>query len=274
MRYYIYSRCSTEEQRKKGNSHNYQIEGIFSNPKLKDAVHIGTFSDTISGTTFIREDLESMYQLCNINRGHVDKVFVYRWDRFGRNVGEAFQMIKKFLDVGVEVNCLDSSIDFSDDNWPIILGVIFGMAQSESMKISSRTKDGLYQANSQGFFTGSAPVGYHRVSLNSYRSNGNVRTIMKPIPEIADILRKCFHEYIEVDSKALLFEKYGKILKTSRSAFFRIFQKIFYAGYIQLPAYKHYPAKVIKGQHEPIISLETWQQEQEMDTDHPTLGMK
>src|SRR5690606_37331496 len=131
--------------------------------------------------TFFRPELEKLLKYCNHRRGEVNQVIVYKWDRFGRNVGEAFDTIRKFKEMGVEVNCPDSQIDFQDPNWPVLLGVTFGIAQSESLKISDRTKDGIYQANSEGYYTATAPVGYMKKVMGK-------RSIMSPHPEKAPIV--------------------------------------------------------------------------------------
>ena len=141
----LYTRCSTEEQSKKGNSHEYQTEGIRRSGvvtvgKLQE---VGVYSDTVTGTKFDNRGgeggLDAAYRLCERQRGKVAYLFVYRWDRFGRSVEHCFGAIRRFREVGVEVNCPDEWIDYTDPSWPLILSVKFGMAQSESMRISDRT---------------------------------------------------------------------------------------------------------------------------------------
>lgn len=134
--YINYSRCSTEEQRQKGNSHEYQQSGI----RRSGVVQVGklrevaVYSDTVTGTRFDNraDGLDAAFKICERQRGTVDFLFVYRWDRFGRSVEHCFAAIRKFREVGVEVNCPDEWIDYSDPSWPLILSVKFGMAQSEN----------------------------------------------------------------------------------------------------------------------------------------------
>ncbi len=266
MRYYIYSRCSTEEQSKKGYSHDYQIKGIQSSPKVQLGECLGIFSDTMTGTSFDRPELETLYKICDIQRGHIDSIFVYRWDRFGRNVEEGCLWIRKFKELGVEVNCLDSNIDFDDSNWPVMLAITFGIAQSESLKISDRTKDGLYQANLNGYFTGNAPIGYVRVHSDQKSRNGKRKTILCPHPTDGVLVNKVLNEFIEGKNKSELYKEYkDQFSKVSRSNFFRIFNNPIYSGVIELKAYKHYPPTVVKGKHEAIISRKKWMQIQKIN---------
>lgn len=258
MSYIIYTRCSTEEQRKKGNSHQYQIEGIRRHPAIAGVTPVAIYSDTISGTTFSRPQLTKLYELCCQRRTSIDYIWVYKWDRFGRNLSEATSWVQKFKEIGVEVNCVESRIDFNDDNWPTLMGVIFGMAQSESLKISSRTKDGLYQAHKRGLYTATAPVGYIRKAVGR-RNNGNKDLRLFPDPEKAPIVSRIFKEYLQGSSLKQLHDTYASKLGCSRSAFHRMFHNKIYAGIMDVPAYKNFPAMTVTCQHEPLISIADYQ---------------
>lgn len=216
------------------------------------------YSDTISGTTFSRPQLTRLYQTVCQQRTSIDYIWVYKWDRFGRNLSEATSWVQKFKEIGVEVNCVESRIDFNDDNWPTLMGVIFGMAQSESLKISSRTKDGLYQAHKRGIYTGTAPVGYIRKSVGR-RQNGNKDLRLVPDPAKAPIVSRIFQEYIQGTSIKQLLDTYASKLGCSRSAFHRIFHNKVYAGIMDIPAYKNFPAMTVTCQHEPLISIADYQ---------------
>jgi len=61
----IYTRCSTDEQLKKGFSHEYQIRDIKS---IVQGQCIGRFSDTITGKTFERSELDLLERSFLINQ--------------------------------------------------------------------------------------------------------------------------------------------------------------------------------------------------------------
>ncbi len=261
-RYIAYSRCSTEEQGRKGHSHEYQIEGIRRSGAVTVAgLHeAGYYQDTVSGTRFDNRasGLDAAYLVCDRNRGQIDYVFVYRWDRLGRDVSDCFQCIKKFRAVGVEVNCPDEWIDFRDPSYPLILSVKFGMAQSESMRISDRTRDGIHQANMAGIWTGAAPAGY-RKGLPTV-VNGKERRICEIDESKADIIRTCFELYASGSTKAELFARYGKAIGVAKSQFVRMFSNPFYAGLILVKAHRSQPAQLIEGLHPALISRELFEQ--------------
>lgn len=188
--YVIYTRCSTEEQQK-GFSHEYQRGGIESAQKVIGWKCLGQHSDTITGTSFVRDGLEHIYNLYKNNRGALQYILVHKFDRFGRDVGDAFQTIKRFREIGIEINSPNKWIDYSDSNYPVLLAIEFGTAQGEIMKISDRTRGGLYATNLDGYYTGPCPVGYKR-SYDQQRGNGKKGPVVVIDEAKAALVRKCY----------------------------------------------------------------------------------
>lgn len=272
----LYTRCSTEEQSKKGNSHEYQADGIRHSGvvRIGRMQEVACLSDTVTGTRFDNRvaGLDSAYKLCERQRGAVNYLFVYRWDRLGRDVADCFDCIKRFRAVGVEVNCPDEWIDFGDPSYPLILSVKFGMAQSESMRISDRTRDGVYQAQVSGFWTAHAPVGYRKGPPRVV--NGKERKVCEFDPGKAEIVRKCFELYAAGTTKAELRKRYADQLGLQKSHFVRFFHNPFYCGLIYVKAHRSNPARIVPGQHPPLITRELFDQCQRVRDDNapPTLG--
>ena len=274
----LYTRCSTEEQSKKGNSHEYQTDGIRRSGvvtvgKLQE---VGAYSDTVTGTKFDNRGgdggLDAAHRLCEKQRGKVAYLFVYRWDRFGRSVEHCFGAIRRFREVGVEVNCPDEWIDYTDPSWPLILSVKFGMAQSESMRISDRTRDGVHAAKVAGFHTAHAPVGYVKGAEMAH--NGKTRRVCIPCTTKAPIVRLCFSQYAEGAQQSDLFKRYGPELGIGKTQFSRMLSNPFYAGLVHIAAHRSEPAQLIPGQHMPIISRELFEAAQQAGrlTEHPAKG--
>lgn len=253
--YVMYLRCSTEEQAK-GFSHDYQLNGIQNDHRVKEWRNLGIFKEAASGRSFEnRKELDEIYDIYSAAPGVLKYLLIYRWDRLGRDSGDCFNCVKRFEKIGVEVNCLQNWINYAtDDKWPLMLGVEFGLAHSESNKISTRTCDGLYASNCAGYFTGRAPAGYNRVVLNETRANGKRRKILVP-DEKAHIVKLCIEQYVAgIASKSELLEKYGKTLGLKKTAFYAMFSNPIYAGQVVVQAYKGKPSFVVEGQHEAIIS--------------------
>jgi DNA invertase Pin-like site-specific DNA recombinase len=269
-----YSRCSTEEQRTKGNSHEYQIDGIRRSGAVRvgKLQAVGTYSDTVSGTRFDNREagLDAAFTLCDRQRGRVAYLFVYRWDRFGRSVEYCFTAIRRFREIGVEVNCPDEWIDYTDPSWPLILSVKFGMAQSESMRISDRTRDGVHAAKLTGLHTAHAPVGYLKGEPRPV--NGKPRRVCEVVPELAYIIRHCFERYAAGESKMELFRKHGAQLGVKRSQFARMLSNPFYCGLVLVKPFRGNTAQIIEGLHAPIITRELFDacQRRQAESEHPT----
>lgn len=274
--YLLYTRCSTEEQSKKGNSHEYQTDGIRRSGvvQIGRLNEVGSYSDTVTGTKFDNRDggLDAAYRLCERQRGKVDYLFVYRWDRFGRSVEHCFGAIRRFREVGVEVNCPDEWIDYTDPSWPLILSVKFGMAQSESMRISDRTKDGVHAAKLAGFHTAHAPVGYRKGEEQSF--GGKMRRVCEIDPDTAPIVRKVFEQFATGTTQAELIKTYGKALGVERSQISRLLNNPFYAGLIYIRPHRSEGARLIEGRHQPIISRQLFDACQQIlaQSERPTKG--
>ena len=267
----FYTRCSTLEQAK-GTSHEYQIEGLRHG--IGGYTEVGHFQDTASGTRFDNraEGLDAAYTLCLRRRGSVEAVLAYRWDRFGRDVGECFRLIKRFREIGVEVNVPDERIDYSDPSWPIILGVKFGAAQSESLRISDRTRDGLHACELSGIWPYHAPVGY--VKGPEQIIGGKPRRVCEFHPATAEIVRKCFQAYADGETKAELFALYGKTLGVAKSQFCRLFHNPFYTGAVYVKAHRNSPAQSVQGAHPALVSASLFERCQQIkeESGHTTLG--
>lgn len=267
--YVFYLRCSSEEQQQ-GFTHEYQLDNLERCRQVEGMKRLGVYKEAVSGRVFKRDELDLIYEVYEKARGALNYLLVYRWDRLGRDVGECFQAIKRFRNIGVEVNCPDRWIDYDNYNWSLYLGIEFGSAQSESDKISERTRDGLYAANSLGYFTGKPPVGYKRVYLDETRTNGKRRNVLAP-DDNAELVRECFRLYGSgLKSKADLYYSYAERLGLRRSQFFEMFNNMLYIGLLDLKAYKKNAARIVRGQHEAIIDRDLWDQVRARDESRPT----
>lgn len=256
--HYIYTRCSTEEQLKKGFSHEYQISDI---KMMITGTCLGIFSDTISGTTFERPELETLAEICKENPHHAKYIWVQKWDRFGRDITDSLNLIRKLTRYGIEVNCPTEYIDFQSDDWPIMLSLKLSIAQSESIRISTRTRKGIRAAHKLGYVTSTAPIGYTREAIADTTSAGKKRRILKPDHQ-AYIIKDIFHKFTnKVATRIELYHTYASKLNCSRSTFYAIFTNPIYAGKL-----KTSDGTILPAIHQPLISDLVYHQAQEMLT--------
>lgn len=261
--YIGYTRCSTIEQQK-ATSHDYQRSGIERSYKVSEMECLGWFSDTSSGRKVAtNEGLEKAYRFLKqiAKKSKYKKLYliVYKTDRFGRDVEGCFGAIRKFREIGIEVNFSEEWIDYSDANWSMILSVRFGLAHSESDRIGARTKDAYRQILSNGMFPFRVPLGYKKE---------NNRVVKDDV--ISSAIRNIFDDYLSgAYSKADLFERYNGQLNTSKNTFLRIFENKFYAGII----YNKYNNKEEIGLHDSYISVDEYETIQQIASGNAmTLG--
>jgi len=263
--YIAYTRCSTDEQQRRGNSHEYQIDGIRRSGAVRSGAltEIAHFQDTVSGTRFDNrvEGLDQVYKLCERQRGKIDYLFIYRWDRLGRDVGECFECVKRFRKIGVEVNCPDEWIEYGDPSYPILLGVRFGAAQGESMRISDRTRDGQHAALVAGVHIGIPPVGYIKSDKPVTIAN-KPRKVCVVDEAKATLVRECFERVANGGQRSELYKEYRSRLGVSWSQFYRIFSNPFYAGKLYVRPHREQPAQYVEGLHHPIITNELYERVQ------------
>ena len=251
--YAFLTRCSTEEQSKNGFSHEYQLTELRRAVEhCSGATFMGTYSDTISGTTFNRPKLLELYNFCKDNRGLIAYVLVQRWDRFGRDLEETTKWIRLFKEVGVEVNCPNNKFDYSDPTHILMKAIHLGLAETESRKISERTKNGLNAGLREGYYMASAPFGYSREKKNT--KHDNEKQVLVP-NDNAVFVREAYRRVADGEHRTAVFKDMKKRydLKLAKSSFFRMMTNIVYVGQVFCPEFKGEPEVIVTGKHEAII---------------------
>ena len=262
MNILLYCRISSDEQ-KEGcsldmqerflraycNNHHYNIIGE-EQPYMEDysAKHYD----------LRRPKLKQIYDYCKKHRHEVDKILFLRWDRFTRNLEFALTYKRKFYDeLGIEINAIESPIDFKGTEWSMLLGMYCGAAHTEDEKISRRTKDGIHGTLLKGKCSNKAPKGY----VNRRNDKG------EPYVEIdeaqAGMVKQVFKEVAKgVEAPNCIRRRLCPTIQ--KDAFYRMLRNIFYIGLIRVPAYKDDPEQIVKGVHAPIIDAETFDKVQDI----------
>ena len=199
-----------------------------------------------------RPKLKQLYDYCRRHRHEVDKVLFLRWDRFTRNLEFALTYKRKFYDeLGIEINAIESPIDFKGTEWSMLLGMYCGVAHTEDEKISRRTRDGIHGTLLKGKCTNKAPRGY----VNKRTEKG------EPYVDIDEPQARTIRQVFQEVAKG--FEAPNCIRRRlcptiPKDAFYRMLRNIFYIGLIRVPAYNDEKEQIVKGQHDAIIDTETF----------------
>ncbi len=259
----IYCRVSTDEQRK-GTSVEVQEERLREYCKRMgyNIIELPNFKEDESAKTFKKRPvMQSILKYIKSHKKEVDKLLFLRWNRFSRDLPQAANVVQDLRFMGVEPNAIEEEIDFNNSNWPTLLGIYIGQAQGDNLSRSKATKDGIYGTASQGKCYNKAPRGYK----NKHRVDANGMVIEKYVEfsEEARSIRKAFEEF----AKSTISADYARrryCPQIAESTFMGMLRNPFYMGKIKVPEYNGKPSYLVDGQHEPLISEETFQKMQEL----------
>ena len=203
-----------------------------------------------------RPVLKDIYTYCRRNSSNVDKVLFLRWDRFSRNLEFALTYKRKFVDeLGVEINAIESAIDFNGAEWSTLLGLYCGVAHTEDIKISKRTKDGIHGTLLKGKWCCRAPRGYKNVRHGKHDTEVVLDSIVAPI------IQQAFREVAEGVECVNNIRK-RLLPNIPQSTFAEMIRNPFYMGVIHVPAYNDDEEQDVRGQHEPLVSRQLFEEVQ------------
>ncbi len=261
MNVILYLRVSTEEQRKTGNSLDYQEQTLRYYCQHKNYNVIAVYREDESAKDFEnRPEWNKLQKFCNKNRREVDLVLVHKWDRFSRNTKEAYNILDEFKSYGIEINATEQYIDLSIPDSLIMLALYFSTSEVERLKISARIKDCNHQALMSGYFINKAPFGY----LNHKLANGKHSLIIDE-PK-AQYIREAFRRVatgIE-SAESVRIDLNHDGTKMSKSNFLRMLRKIVYCGKIFVAQHQKNSERIVDGLHDAIIDLKTYYEVQKV----------
>ena len=184
-----------------------------------------------------------------------------RWDRYSRNVEFAFAYKRKFYDeLGVEINAIESPIDFKGSEWSTNLAVYCGIAHTEDSKISRRTREGVRKTLKEGRWCNHAPRGYRHYRIGTYKDHNTHMVIDE---KEAPLVRRIFEEVGKGVESADAIRK--RLCPTiARTSYMQMLHNILYIGKIRVPALGEEAEKIIDGEHEPLVSEETFYRVQDL----------
>ena len=118
----IYTRVSTDEQNN-GYSPSDQKDKLNKYCESNNIEIVGFYHDDESGKTFNRPQWLNIMQFIKKNRGYVTNILFLKWDRFSRNVAEAYITIRDLKKMGVEPQSIEQPLDFEIPESKIMLAI-------------------------------------------------------------------------------------------------------------------------------------------------------
>ena len=263
MNVILYCRVSTDEQAD-GSSLEVQEERLRAYCVRHDYTIIGEkqpYTDSHSAKSHKMDDrpvIKQIYTYAKKHKKNIDKILFLRWDRFARNLEFAFTAKRLFYDeLGIEINSIESPVDFDGTEWATMLGIYCGVAHTEDVKISRRTKDGIHGTLLKGRCANKAPRGYLNVRTSKHETHVEIDE-----PK-ARLVQAVFHEVAKgIETPCRIRRRLSPMIP--ESSFFDMLRNVFYVGKIRVPAYQGDPEQIISGQHEPLIDEATFNKVQEI----------
>ncbi|MCK4822851.1 recombinase family protein, partial [bacterium] len=190
--------------------------------------------------------------------GNLYLLFI-KWDRFSRNSADAYIMLRKLNEFGVEPRAIEQPLDMDIPENKIMLAIYIAAPEVENERRSLNTIRGMRRAMKEGRWCRNAPIGY----LNA-RDEFN-KPIIIPGPK-ARIIQKLFLEYANGGKSLADLIRIAAKEKTniSRSNMSRLIRNKVYIGKFIIPVYKDEEEQCVEGLHEAIVEESLFYQVQEM----------
>lgn len=148
MRAALYTRVSTKSQAEK-NGTRYQREALVQLAKARGWEVVEVYNDEgYSGRKESRPGLDAMMRA--VERGEVDLVAVWRFDRFARSLSHLVQALGRFKALGIHFVSHQEGIDTSTAMGTMMFQIAGAFSEFESNLARERVAAGLAAAKARG----------------------------------------------------------------------------------------------------------------------------
>ena len=252
----LYRRVSTTDQKENGNSLNRQIHSLRDFADRNNMTVLREYQEDYSAKDFERPEFNKLRSFVRENKKDIDYVLLTNWDRFSRNTYEALGVIGEMQSLGIEINCVESWIDYDDPAQVFSQKIYLGGAEMDNQIKSKKVKLNMRQGLKEGRWNRAQPLGY----IKGRDPSNPKRPLMQIDPMKGELVRELFEDFalgVHSQSDLRKMDKY-KSLKLSKSNLSRILKNPIYAGKIVVPEYGDEPEEIIDGLHEPLIDMKTF----------------
>lgn len=274
---YIYTRVSTGMQ-VEGFSLDAQRERIFAYVKYQEMQVVGEYCDEGKSGKNIegRPEFQKMLSDIKSDKDKVSFVLVFKLSRFGRNTADVLTSLQIMQDHGVQLICVDDSIDSSIDSGKLMISVLSAVAEIERDNILVQTMEGRRQKAREGKWNGGfAPYGYAL-------QNGELKIAEDEVEVIRKIFDLYIHTTMGINGVAEWLNRQGYVKKKRQNNTKDIFCTHFVKDVLDNPVYcgkiaygrrksqkiegtrnKYHIVKqkefmLVQGIHEAIVSETDW----------------
>ncbi len=259
----IYCRVSDTKQVRDGDGLNSQETRCREFAKRKNYVVTAVFKDDITGKLVDRPGMKAMLAFIRKNRAHGIVVIIDDISRLARGLQAHLELRGAITKAG---GTLESpSIEFGEDADSILVEhLLASVSQHHRQKNGEQTKNRMMARVMNGYWVFQAPIGY-----KFQRVPGRGKMIKRDEP-VASVIQEALEGYASgrfigqadvwrfLQSHPLFPRDRNGVVRSQRVL--QLLDQPVFAGYIELP---QWGISMRRGQHEPLISLETFQRIQE-----------
>ena len=119
-----------------------------------------TFQEDYSAKNFDRPEWNKLLLYAKAHQRNIDYILFVAWDRFSRNIADAYAMITKLRKMEIEPQAITQPLDLNTPQNKIVLAVYLSLPEVDNDIRADRAKKGHRGAKKAGRWTGMAPVGY------------------------------------------------------------------------------------------------------------------
>jgi len=257
----VYIRVSTDDQNN-GYSPADQRERLMKYCDQNGITVVKIYHEDESAKDFDhRPEWQNILEYIKIKSHDVDTILFIKWDRFSRNIAEAYITIKQLKKYGVEPQAIEQPLDFEIPESKLMLAVYLAAPEVDNDRRALNTFHGMRRAKKEGRWMGSCLRGYKHT-----RDEKDRKIILPEGGQEQKLIIKAFTMFATgmypIDELRRKMNKEG--LDVSRAQFWCLLRHKGYIGKIFIPEYKDEPARWVEGQHQPLIDEITFYKVQDI----------
>ena len=256
------SRVSSDEQAK-GYSLDIQSEALEKYCERNDIEIVYSFREDHSAKNFDRPAFKEFMQHAKRNKGSIDLLLFTTWDRFSRNIMDAYQVIDQLKNMNITPQAIEQPIDLSIPENKLLLAMYLAMPEIDNDRRSIKVRGGIRAALKAGRWCGRAPFGYRNTR------DENNRPLIIP-NEHSDPIRIAFKRIASgIPQSVVRKELNDKGVLVKKSRFSEMLKNPMYMGKIKVPSFENEPFQLVEGVHQGIVSETTFHQVQKVLKSYP-----
>ncbi|MCX6226470.1 MAG: recombinase family protein [Bacteroidia bacterium] len=137
----VMSRVSSDEQAL-GYSLSIQEDNLRSYCQTNNISVIHSFREDHSAKNFDRPEFAAFLRYAKQNQGKIDYLLFTTWDRFSRNVQDAYQMIDRLRKMGIQPMAIQQPIDLAIPENKMMLAVYLVIPEIDNDRRSIKIREG------------------------------------------------------------------------------------------------------------------------------------